>query len=87
MLAPSGTAFLIPGTLVTLPAEDGAEGAPLVNQLLGRFVMQRPDKLDALAKKPRRTKVLTLTRTLTRTLTLALTLTKVAAEDLLTLTP
>ena len=45
--------------------------------------MQRPDKLDALAKKPRRTKVLTLTRTLTRTLTL----TEVAAEDLLTLTP
>jgi len=57
VLAPSGTAFLIPGTLVTLPTEDGAEGAPLVNQLLGRFVMQRPDKLDALAKKPRRTKV------------------------------
>ena len=42
---------------VTLPDESGAEGAPLINQLLGRFVMVRADKLDALAKKPRRTKV------------------------------
>ena len=42
---------------MTLPDESGAEGAPLINQLLGRFVMVRPDKLDALAKKPRRTKV------------------------------
>jgi hypothetical protein len=31
----------VPGTMVTLPDESGAEGAPLINQLLGRFVMVR----------------------------------------------
>ena len=55
--APAGTTFLVPGTLVALPDEAGPASAPLVNQLLGRFVMHRADKLDALAKKPRRTKV------------------------------
>ena len=55
--APVGTAFQVPGPLVALPDEAGPEGAPLVNQLLGRFVVHRADKLDALAKKPRRSKV------------------------------
>ena len=49
--APAGTRFVIPGDLVVLPEEDGKDGAPLVNQLLGRAVMPRADRLEGLKKR------------------------------------
>ena len=50
--APAGTVFEVPGeSMVALPDEGGPQGRPMINQLLDRCVLHRPEMLDAMKKR------------------------------------